>query len=460
MSHFFAFPILGRFLKKSTLFLAAVVVTLAAPHFAAAQNVIRDAETESVLREVATPIFTAAGLNPEPVRIVILGDDTINAFVAGGQNLFLYTGLLLDVKNVGELGGVIAHESGHIAGGHLIRMRGVMERASIESVLAALAGAAVGVGAGNAEAGIGVALGGGELARRVFLKNSRVFESAADQSGLNTLEHLGYSAQGMADFLERLSAQDVLPEMQRSGYIMTHPLSRERLDTVKNFVARSRYRTAPWPTRWQQDFLRIQAKLLGFTQPQRAENIYKDKNDPASRYGLAISYYRQGRIDPALQMLDRLQKEDPGNGYMDELRGQILFEQGRVNEAIPAYRAALKKEPDEALIHLALAQALLQNDKAPTDEALKHLLFARDHGEKNTPLVHRWLAVAYGRAGQEGMAKLALAEEAFLKRDITLAIQQATTAKKLLPASDKAALQRADDLLQQAKRVKKEKSDN
>ncbi len=433
---------------------------LIAPHFAAAQNVIRDAETEAVLREIGSPIFVTAGLIPDQVRIVILGDDTINAFVAGGQNLFLYSGLLLDVKNVGELAGVIAHESGHMAGGHLIRMRGAMEHASVESILATLAGIAVGVGSKDAEAGAGVVMGGSELARRIFLKNSRVFESAADQSGMTTLERLGYSSQGMADFLERLSAQEVLPEIQRSSYILTHPLSRDRLNTVEAFVAHSRNRNATWPEQWQKDFARVQAKILSFTQPQRAENAYKDKTDFASRYGWAIAQYRQGRIVQALQILDTLEKEEPQNGYLDEMRGQIQFEQGRIPEAEAAYRTALKKEPQEALIHLALAQALLQNESPHTEEALKHLFFARDHGEKNTPLVYRWLAIAYGRAGHNGNAKLALAEEALLKRDLPLAIQQATAAKKILPPEDKAALQRAEDLLLFAKRVQKEKKED
>lgn len=441
-------------LNLRNVFCGFLTVLLLLPFSAAAQNVIRDAETEHVLREIASPIFTASGLNAGQIRIVVLGDDTLNAFVAGGQNLFLYSGLLLDVKNIGELGGVIAHESGHMAGGHLIRMRGEMERASIESILSTMAGIAVGMGTQDARAGVGVAMGGGEFARRNFLRHSRVFESSADQAGLATLEHLGYSAQGMADFLERLSAEQALPELQRSGYILTHPLSRDRLDTVETFVARSRYRTAQWPSQWQQDFARVQSKILGFTQPQRAENLYRDKKDFAARYGFAIALYRQGRISEALNLLGALQKEAPENGFLDEMRGQILFEQGRIDEAVASYRIALKKELNEALIHFELAQALLQNEKASSDEALKHLLLARDKGEKDTPMVYRWLAVAYGRAGQEGMAKLALAEEALLKRNTSLAIQQANGAKKLI--SDKVAQQRADDVLQQAARVKRE----
>lgn len=422
-----------------------------------AQGIIRDAESEAFVKQIGGRIFTAAGLNPSQIRIVIIGDDTINAFVAGGQNLFLYTGLLLETKKVSELGGVIAHEAGHMAGGHLIRLRDQMERMSVESIVSTLAGVAIGVGAGNADAGIGIAAGGGELARRRMLQHSRVFESSADQAGMRTLDVLGYSAQGMADFLEHLSAQEALPELQRSGYILTHPLSRERLDTVKAFVTRSRNSNHKWPQEWQDKFLRVQAKILAFTQPQHAETVFTGKKDFASRYGFAIAQYRQGRIAPALAGLEALEKEKPADAYITEMRGQILFEQGRIPEAKKAYRDALAKAPNEVLIRLGLVQSLLQDEKADTSEALKHLLYARDHGERDTPLIYRYLAIAYGRNNQPGMAQLALAEEALLKRDLGTAVQRATSAGKLIPSSDAPARQRANDILQAANQLKNNK---
>jgi predicted Zn-dependent protease len=423
-----------------------------------AQPVIRDAETESALRQIADPIFTAAGLNAKSVRIVLINEDTINAFVAGGQNLFLYTGLIQKADHVGELAGVIAHEAGHIAGGHLIRMRGEMEQASVESILATLAGVAVGVGSGDAQAGIGIGMGGSELARRRLLRHSRAFESAADQAALTTLRDLGYSAQGMADFMEKLMAEQALPELQRSGYLLTHPLSRNRLQTIQADITSSRRPVKTWPAAWEDDFIRLKAKILGFTRPSHALSLYQSKNDFNSRYGTAIAQYRMGKIAEALTILSDLKKQEPQNGFLDELRGQILFEQGRIGDAISAYRAALKLQPDQPLIKLALAQALLQRDQAQTsDEAIRLLQSARDTGEQRTPLVYRWLAVAYGRGGQNGMAKLALAEEALLKRDLSLAVQQATLAKQQLPKTASTARQRAEDILQQANRLKDQK---
>ena len=420
-----------------------------------AQLIIRDAETETALRQIATPLLTAAGLRSDSVRIVLINDDTVNAFVAGGQNLFLYAGLIQKADHVGELAGVIAHEAGHIAGGHLIRMRGEMEQASVESILSMIAGVAVGVGAKDAQAGVGIGMGGSELARRRLLRHSRVYESSADQAALTILSDLGYSAEGMADFLEKLMAEQALPELQRSGYLLTHPLSRERLDSVRAHVAKQPKTIKPWPEAWQNNFLRMQAKILAFTRPQQALIRYQNKTDFNSRYATAIAWYRTGKIEQALQSLAELQRQEPENGFLHELQGQILVEQGQIAKAIPAYRKALALEPQQPLIKLALAQALLQQDMTvPNDEAIRLLTLARDQGESRTPLVHRWLAIAYGRKGEQGMAKLALAEEALLKRDFSLAIRQATLATQQLPKTAKTAQQRAQDILLQANRLK------
>lgn len=419
---------------------------------ASAQSILRDSEIESDLRQIASPIFTAAGLNPTQVRLILINDNQINAFVAGGQNMFLYSGLILEAKNVGQLAGVMAHESGHIAGGHLMRMRDAMERASLENIVSTVLGIAVGIGAGSAEAGAATVIGGGELAGRRLLKHSRVLESSADQAGMAALERAGYSSQDMADFLGILASQEVLPEMQRSSYVLTHPMSRERLQTVESFVARSRNKNKPWPPAWEESFRRMQAKILGFTSPHQALTRYANDNSTAGRYARAIATYRTGKISDALTQLATLEKEEPKNGFFAELRGQILFEQGRIPESIAAYTRAVELEPQQGLIHFSLAQALLQNEKGDTNAAIAHLIKAREYGERDMPLVYRWLAVAYGRQGKEGLAKLSLAEEALLKGDYGFAITQAKRADDLL-ANDAAARQRARDITTSANRA-------
>lgn len=438
--------------SKLALFLGTIALCAATSFAAHAQSVIRDAEIERDIRVMSSPVFEAAGLNPSAIRIVLINEDTVNAFVAGGQNLFLFSGLILDTKNIGELMGVIAHESGHIAGGHLIRTRAVMERASIESVIATVLGVAIGVGAGDAQAGVATALGGGEMVKRNFLRHSRAMENAADQAGMAALENAGYSSAGMVTMLERLSAQEVLPESQRSSYVMTHPLSRERMQTVESFVSRSAYKDKEWPLAWQEKFRRIQAKILAFTVPSRALRDYAHDDSFAGRYAVAIAQYRMGKITEALAILDTLDKQEPQNAYLRELRGQILFEQGRTTEAVAAYRKASSLAPEEGMIHFYLAQALLQDESKNTDEAISHLLQARNKGERDTPIIYRWLAVAYGRQGKEGLAKLSLAEEALLKNDLGFAISQAQLAGKMIPESDTGSRQRAKDIIAAANR--------
>jgi predicted Zn-dependent protease len=339
-----------------------------------------------------------------------------------------------------------------MAGGHLIRMQSMMAHASAESILATVLGVAVGVGAGDAQAGIATAMGGNELASRLMLSHTRVMESSADQSGMASLSRLGYSAQGMADFLGRLSQDEVLPEMQRSQYVLTHPLSRERMQSVESYV-QSHPGRKEFPAEWQDDFNRLRAKIMAFTDPDRALNEYAKDNSIAGRYARAIALYRNSKINDALKALDALQAEEPTNGYFYDLRGQILFEQSRIAEAITAWRRASELEPKEGLIHLSLAQALLQDEKRNPDEALRHLILARDGSEQDTSQLYRWMAVAYGREGKEGLAKLSLAEEALRKGDSGFAIDQAKRAEKLL-ANDPASLQRAKDIQSAALKAK------
>lgn len=439
-----------------TLCLVFLLAAVASPVFA--QGVIRDTEIESDLRQMATPIWQQAGLRPDNVRIVILQDSSLNAFVAGGQNIFIYTGLILDTKQIGELLGVIAHETGHITGGHLIRTRQNMENASIESILGGLAGVAAGVAAGDAGAGMAAITASQQMTMNRMLRNSRTYESSADQAGLSFLNGAGYSAQGTADFLERLAGEEVLPEIQQSQYMLTHPLSSQRLDTVKAFVARSPYSDKPFPDSYVMMHARIKAKILAFMSPSQALRQFDGQTDFASRYGYAIALYRTGKVDDALTRLAALQKENPQDGYVQEMRGQILFENGRIDESIKAYQSALALLPKADLIRIALAQGYLESRDPQGAFKAIDLLNVAKRTENRTPMLFRQLAVAYGRSGQEAMAKLSLAEEALLKGDKSFAIGQAEAARRQLPSSAGPARQRAQDIIQQAQNISKNKS--
>src|SRR5690606_9838929 len=209
------------------------------------------------------------------------------------------------------------------------------------------------------------------------LKHSRTLESSADQAALSTLSQLGYSSRPMADSLSRLSAQEVLPGLQRSPYVLTHPLSRDRLNTVENYVSRSATRDAKYPEAWEQKFQRMRAKILAFTAPSRAQREYASQSNAQAFYATAIADYRQGDITGALQKITTMQKTAPDDPYLYDLKGQILFEQGRIGESIAAYQKAVSLAPKNGLLNLTLAKVLLQKNGAEKD-ALKYLTVARD----------------------------------------------------------------------------------
>jgi len=395
---------------------------------------IRDAEIENGIRTMATPIFVAAGIDPDSVQIAIINEAQVNAFVAGGQNLFLYTGLLRRTENASELIGVIAHETGHIAGGHLIRGHDAMAEASVEAIVAMVLGVGAAVLSGNTNAGIATALSGQEFARRSLLAFSRGQESAADQAALSYLDNVGWSAAGMAAFLDKLADQELMPADRRVEYIRTHPLTRDRVEAVQRALDRSPNRNHPVPEAFEQLHRRIRAKLDGFIQPAAALRRYSP-NDPdlVARYARAIALYRQGTIKEALPAIDNLIAAEPNNPFFHELKGQVLLENRRVSDAIAPYRRAVELLPRSGLLRLSLAQAYLESGQPGLVDAAARELDAARHQESRSSHLWRLMAEAWGRKGNQGMTAYALAEEALARGDPRLALAQSTRAERMLP---------------------------
>ena len=435
-----------------TLFLAAWIGF--APATAHAQFAfIRDAEIEHIIRTMATPIFQVAGVSPQSVDIHLINDRRINAFVAGGQNMFINTGLLTEADHAGELIGVIAHETGHIAGGHIARGQEALAQAQRTAILTTLLGLAAAVASGNAEVGAAAVSGGATVAGRGFLAYTRTMESAADQAAINYLERAGLSAAGLLSFMETLENQELLPASRQAEYVRTHPLTRDRVDFIRNQVAQSSLADRPLPPDYTEMFDRMQAKLVGFLDPGTALRLY-DPDDPgvAPRYGYAIALYRQGAVDEALALMDRLLAEEPDNPYFHEVVGQILLEHGRIAEARQAYERAVAILPDEPLILIALAQTKIDaGSPADLQSAIDDLTRAVRQRDGGTPLAWRLLATAYGRTGDLGMSALSLAEEALAMGDDEAARQQAARALRELPTGAAGYL-RAQDIERTAER--------
>jgi predicted Zn-dependent protease len=396
---------------------------------------LRDAETETLLRTFANPLLRASGVEPNTVRFVLIGDDALNAFVSTGNHLFINSGIIAKAGSGLELAGVLAHEAGHIRGGHLARLPEIMREAMIKSVAAMLIGVAAGVAARDAGAGIGAALGGQELAQRGFMSFTRSMENGADQSALLALDRLGWSARGMIALFRRIQEQDALVNELQDPYLRTHPLTRDRIEAVTAHVARSPYSDAPLPAALEAGFAMVQAKLRAFLEPSTLtlRRVREDDRAPASRYARGIALYRLGHIDPALQLIDGLLAEQPSSPWLHELKGQILFEGGRGAAAIGPYREAARLAPDWAPIRAGLARAMIETgEPAQLRQAVGHLqtALARERDD-----AHAWrsLGIAWGRLGEMGQADLALAEEALVLGDIPRARTLARRAEKQLP---------------------------
>jgi predicted Zn-dependent protease len=436
-----------RILRQIALVVLAVAVMWPSPAPARGFTLIRDAEIERTLRAMSTPLMQAAGVAPDTVNIYIIRHRSMNAFVAGGRNIFLHTGLLMDLETPEELLGVIAHEIGHIAGGHQALRAIDVRNAQGPAMLGILAGIAIGV-AGGGEAGAALAAGSQEAIVRSLLRNSRAHEASADQAALSYLERAGIDPSGLRDVIERFRGQEVLSIGSVDPYVLTHPLSTERMTLIERRVAEAEGRT--WPedperTYWH---ARMRAKLEGFLRdPTRVLDDLEGKPETEfSLYRKAVAHHQDHDLSRALSAVDALISKRPDDAFYTELKGQILLESGRAEDAIPYYRRAMQLAPREPLIMAGLGRALLQpNQKRLNAEALAILKDARNADLADASALLD-LSTAYERAGDRGMATLASAERYALIGDTESAVQLARRAAGVLPNGSPGWL-RAQDIL-------------
>mgnify|MGYP005748957023 CR=1 FL=1 len=428
---------------------ALVLLTLAASLPARAQTVIRDAEIEGLVADYADPIFAAAGLSGTGAGVVLLADNSINAFVIGGQTIYIHTGLLRAAETPDQVIGVIAHETGHITAGHVSRIRSAAAQATVPMILTAILGAAA-AAAGSGEAAAGIMTAGQQFGMGQFLRYSRTQEASADQAAANYLEAANVPLEGLIELLETLADQNVLGRTLENSYALTHPLSRERIALLERRAADARQRAARQPpsaaAALQLRHERARAKITGFLEsPQVALNRYPvaDTSLPA-RYARAIAYHRNANYDAADREIASLIAQAPNDPYFHELRGQMLLERGRIPDAVTAYREAVRLAPEEQLIRIALGQALVRTeDREQTVEGLAMLEAALRIAPDYTP-AWRTLANGYDRIGDTARAQLATAERLVRENKIAEAKMQAARAMRALPNGSPAWLRAAD----------------
>ena len=427
-------------LKRWSAFVArlALLLTLSfamAARPAAAQSILRDAETEALFREMSRPILEAAGLRPDNVQVVLIHDRSINAFVAGGQIVYIHSGLLAAADNANEVQGVIAHEVGHITGGHVIRIQEGVKVATGIMLLSMLLGAAA-MAAGAGEAGMGVMAAGQQAAMGKFLAFSRTQESAADAAGASFLAKSGVSGKGLISFFKKLQNQEfryAIP--QDNGYMRTHPLTGERMQALEQSVKSAPGWNNATDSRLEARFQRVKAKLFGYVEdPTRTLSLYpmSNKSVPA-RYARAYAWHKSAYPEKALAEAESLLAEQPTDPYFLELKGQVLLESGRPALALESLRQAVRYAPDQPLIAALLGHALISTEKPDNFEEAKRVLRAAIGRDNSNPFAWYQLGIVYDREGDPGRAALATAERYNLQGEPRLALVNAEQALRTVP---------------------------
>ncbi|MGE3064797.1 MAG: M48 family metalloprotease [Hyphomicrobiaceae bacterium] len=408
---------------------AAVLLPVAGPALAQGLPLIRDAEIENLLKDYSRPIFRAAGLGSQNITMRIIRHESFNAFVVDGQNVFINSGTLAEAKTPNEVIGVIAHETGHIKGGHMAQLRARIARDQTKSLLLTILGIGLMVGGATAgsdgarsigSAGQGVMMGGNEMLMRSLLSERRNQESAADQAGLTFLGLTHQSGRGMLETFERFARQEYISDAQKDPFVRSHPVAADRLARLREKVEASPYYSAKDPPQLQLRHDMMRAKLAGYLdRPQVVYNRYppSDTSLPA-RYARAIARNCSGNCATAIGDVDALIREQPGNAYFWELKGNMLYANGKYADAIPALRKSLQIAGREPLIEVALAQALLgMNTAGGVDEALGLLRRAVVSDPSNSLAYHQ-MANAFYKKQQYPQADLAAAQAHFIEGNV------------------------------------------
>lgn len=396
--------------------------------FAQGFSIIRDTEVESVLRAYTRQIFKAAGLDPANAEIVIVNDNSINSFVAGGQTIFVHSGLITNAKTIDDVYFVLAHETGHITGGHITRGMEQMKNAQVTALISTVLGGLLAVGSGRPDAGLAIMMGGSTSIMGAFLAYRQTEESAADRTAVDIMNKTGYSVAGFTNIMKKIQTQERLNDTSEGIFWRDHPVTHERMVALDRFAGKA------GSTRTDEKFELIKAKLTGFLYPPAQTRLIYKGSTIADKYALAIASYRDKKIPEALAQIDALIKLEPTNPFFHELKGQFLFETGKIEPAITAYQQAVNLLPKAPLIRLSLAQAQLESDTPKaTKEAIKNLnLVVAGNGQ--IPGAWRFLATAYGKDGNIPMADYAMAEYYQMIGNAPDAIRLAKRAQGKVPA--------------------------
>ena len=432
---------------------AALAAASVPAHAQRGPPIVRDAEIEQLLKDYTQPLLKAAGLAQQNVQVVIINDRSFNAFVADGRRIFVNAGALMDSETPNQIIGVLAHETGHIAGGHLARLREQLAAATTQSIIAMVLGIGAMVAAGRSgnsdlsQAGAAAIAGPTAAIQNTLFGYLRAQEDQADRAAVKFLTATGQSAKGMYETFKRLADQILYQTRYMNPYMQSHPLPSDRVAALEGLARASPYWDHKDPPALQARHDLMRAKLYGFVErPDTVARRYPPSDTSlAARYARAISAYRFADPRAAVAQIDALIHAQPQNPYFHELKGQALLEAGKPAEAVAPLRHAIQLAPNPALIQIMLGQALVAtNDRARVNEAITILQAALTR-EPESPDGYRQLAMAYGHKNDLARADLASAQAAFMRADFKTARAIAARAKTRFPVGSPGWV-KADDI--------------
>ncbi|HEY8434705.1 MAG TPA: M48 family metalloprotease [Sphingomicrobium sp.] len=394
-------------------------------------QVLRDTEAEALFRDMSVPLIKAGGLDPGSVKVVLLGDPEINAFVSQGQTVYVQSGLIEAADNVNQVQGVVAHELGHVIAGDSIRSGEGQKQAVGVTILSLLLGVAA-MAAGAGDAGMGVMMAGQRAALGGMLAFTRGQEAEADATGARLLSTAGISGKGLLDFFGKLQNQEYrLAIYDKDSFDRDHPLSSERIQALRQkFQADPAY-NKPTDPQLEARFERVKAKLLGFVNPKEAVLRYPESDQSIpGHYARAFAYHLGGYPDKAEAEADALLAIDPHDPYFLELKGQILLEDGKPKDAIPVLRQAVERSDNAPMIAALLGHALVATDDSKNFAEAKQILKVAVNRDNEDPFAWYQLGIIYDHEGDLARASLATAERSNLEGNPKMALASAEMAMR------------------------------
>ena len=416
-------------------------------------TLISDAETQNFLAAIVRPLYKSAGLSFDADKIYIVRDNSLNAFVSDGNNMFVHTGTLIEARNVNELSGILAHETGHILGGHIVRQKLKLQKMKYIMLGSMIAAGAAAVSTGRGDAAMAVILGSQNSALNSMLNYQIQEERSADESAVKLLNATGQSTQGLLNFMKKIKQKNALSGIEENSYFRTHPLTNER---ISHFTEVTKNNRNPASHRLDGKFKMIKAKLAAFLLDK--DKVYRlyptGDNSAAAHYAHAILAFRSGDITRALHLIDGLLKEQSANPYFHEQKAQFLFESGQVKKSILSYTRALELLPDNYLLQTSLAHAILESSPSSSEIQRAVSLLQKSLHSADTPFGWQLLARAYDMNNQPAASYYAAAEYSYAIDNLETAQRQLKNARKA--GADKSLSLKIADLEQRSKEELKE----